>query len=58
MPFIEHQGNRVFFNVHGDGPPVVLGHSFLCSGEMWAGTELNERAAPQLRTFPGCTASV
>jgi pimeloyl-ACP methyl ester carboxylesterase len=36
MPFIEHQGNRVFFNVHGDGPPVVLGHSFLCSGEMWA----------------------
>jgi 3-oxoadipate enol-lactonase len=36
MPFIEHQGIRVFFDVHGDGPPVVLGHSFLCSGEMWA----------------------
>ncbi len=36
MPFIEHQGINLFFDVHGDGPPVVLGHSFLCSGEVWA----------------------
>jgi len=35
MPFIERQGIRIYFDVRGEGPAVVLGHSFLCSGEMW-----------------------
>lgn len=35
MPHIEHQGQRVFFEDLGAGPAIVLGHSFLCSGEMW-----------------------
>ena len=36
MPEIENDGVRIFFEERGDGPPIVLGHSFLCSGEMWA----------------------
>jgi pimeloyl-ACP methyl ester carboxylesterase len=35
MPEIENNGVRIFFEEVGSGPPVVLGHSFLCSGEMW-----------------------
>jgi pimeloyl-ACP methyl ester carboxylesterase len=36
MPSLERQGARIAFTDEGTGPPVVLGHSFLCSGEMWA----------------------
>ena len=37
MPFLERQHQRVFYEDIGSGPAVVLGHSTLCSGEMWAG---------------------
>jgi pimeloyl-ACP methyl ester carboxylesterase len=36
MPEIDRNGVRIHFEDVGSGPPVVLGHSFLCSGEMWA----------------------
>jgi len=36
MPSIERNGVRIHFEDVGSGPPIVLGHSFLCSGEMWA----------------------
>jgi len=36
MPSIERDGLQIHFEDLGSGPPVVLGHSFLCSGEMWA----------------------
>lgn len=36
MPEIEHAGVRIHFEDTGEGLPIVLGHSFLCSGEMWA----------------------
>lgn len=36
MPEIERGGTRLYFADHGEGPCVVLGHSYLCSGEMWA----------------------
>lgn len=36
MPDIDNDGIRIHFEDSGSGPPVVLGHSFLCSGEMWA----------------------
>lgn len=29
------QGIEIAFDVVGEGPAVVLGHSFLCSGAMW-----------------------
>ena len=36
MPTIDRDDIRIHYEVTGSGPPVVLGHSFLCSGEMWA----------------------
>jgi len=36
MPTVERGSTRIFFEETGSGPCVVLGHSFLCSGEMWA----------------------
>jgi pimeloyl-ACP methyl ester carboxylesterase len=35
MAFVHHQGLSISFEDIGAGPPVVLGHSFLCSGKMW-----------------------
>lgn len=37
MPFVERKRQRIFYEETGSGPAVVLGHSFLCSGEMWQG---------------------
>jgi 3-oxoadipate enol-lactonase len=36
MPSIDRNGVKIYFEDVGSGPPVVMGHSFLCSGEMWA----------------------
>lgn len=36
MPTIEREGVSIYYEELGEGPVVVLGHSFLCSGEMWA----------------------
>jgi len=36
MPEADRQGIRIYYEEHGSGLPLVLGHSFLCSGEMWA----------------------
>ena len=36
MPSIERDCLKIHFEDLGSGPPVVLGHSFLCSGEMWS----------------------
>lgn len=35
MPSIERDGVPIHFDDVGSGPPLVLGHSILCSGEMW-----------------------
>ena len=35
MPNVERNGVRIYYEDVGAGPPVVLGHSFLCSGDMW-----------------------
>jgi pimeloyl-ACP methyl ester carboxylesterase len=35
MAVVQNQGLQIFFEDSGAGPPVVLGHSFLCSGGMW-----------------------
>jgi len=36
MPTINRNGSDIFFEISGSGPPILLGHSFLCSGAMWA----------------------
>lgn len=36
MPIIQRPGAAVSYEVVGAGPPVVLGHSLLCTGQMWA----------------------
>ena len=35
MPTIERAGARIHYDVHGEGPPLVLGHSLLFDGRMW-----------------------
>lgn len=35
MVLAQSQGLEIFFEDVGAGTPVVLGHSFLCSGKMW-----------------------
>lgn len=35
MAFAHSQGLEIYFEDAGTGTPVVLGHSFLCSGKMW-----------------------
>jgi pimeloyl-ACP methyl ester carboxylesterase len=37
VAFVDNQGVSIFFEDVGAGSPVVLGHSFLCSGKMWRG---------------------
>lgn len=36
MPSVRRDGIEIHFEVSGSGPPVLLAHSFLCSGAMWA----------------------
>lgn len=36
MPTIRSHGIDIRYEVTGEGPPVVLGHSFLASSDMWA----------------------
>jgi len=36
MPTVERDGIAIHYEVTGSGPPLLLAHSFLCSGELWA----------------------
>jgi len=36
MPTILRDDICIYYEVKGEGPPIVLGHSFLCSGKMWS----------------------
>ena len=35
MPSIDRNGVPTYYEDTGSGPPVVMGHSILCSGDMW-----------------------
>jgi pimeloyl-ACP methyl ester carboxylesterase len=35
MPTCQRAGGELYYEIRGSGSPIVLGHSFLCSGEMW-----------------------
>lgn len=36
MPSLDRPSVALHYEERGEGPPLLLGHSFLCSGEMWA----------------------
>lgn len=36
MPTISRDGISIYFAESGEGPPLILAHSFFCSGEMWS----------------------
>lgn len=35
MAIVERNGSRIYYESMGEGPAIVLGHSFLCTGDMW-----------------------
>jgi 3-oxoadipate enol-lactonase len=35
VPAIERDGAHVHYEVSGEGPPLLLGHSLFCDGRMW-----------------------
>ena len=35
MSFIEFDGNRIFYQIKGQGEPILFGHSFLWDSQMW-----------------------
>ncbi len=37
MPTVQRPGAEVYYEVTGQGPPILLGHSLLCDGRMWDG---------------------
>lgn len=37
MPILERDRQRIHYEEAGEGPAILLMHSFLCSGEMWRG---------------------
>lgn len=37
MPFLHRDGVRIYYEVHGTGPPLLLTHGYSSTSEMWAG---------------------
>lgn len=37
MPFLERGGVRIYYEVHGQGTPLLLTHGFSSTSEMWQG---------------------
>ena len=35
MPYASNQGVRIYYEVEGDGPPLVLQHGSACSSAEW-----------------------
>jgi len=42
VPYLKRNGAEIYYEISGEGPPILLGHSLLCDGRMW------EDVAPQL----------
>src|SRR6476661_1607957 len=37
MPKIDRNGIRIYYEVHGDGPPLLLTHGYSSTSAMWQG---------------------
>lgn len=36
MPFVDRNGVKIYYETHGDGPPLLLSHGYSASSHMWA----------------------
>ena len=37
MPKIDRDGVKIYYEVHGDGPPLILTHGYSSTSAMWNG---------------------
>src|SRR6476620_5503082 len=37
MPTIDRDGVKIYYEVHGDGPPLLLTHGYSSTSAMWRG---------------------
>jgi pimeloyl-ACP methyl ester carboxylesterase len=37
MPFIDRNGVKIYYEVHGEGPPLLFSHGYSASAHMWRG---------------------
>ena len=37
MPKIDREGGNIYYEVHGDGPPLILTHGYSSTSAMWSG---------------------
>ena len=37
MPTIDRDGVAIYYEVHGDGPPLILTHGYSSTSQMWQG---------------------
>jgi pimeloyl-ACP methyl ester carboxylesterase len=37
MPKIDRDGVKIHYEVHGDGPPLILTHGYSSTSAMWQG---------------------
>ena len=37
MPYLDRNGVAIYFESHGDGPPLLLSHGYSSTGSMWDG---------------------
>ena len=37
MPFFDRDGVRIYYEDHGQGPPILLSHGYSATSRMWAG---------------------
>ena len=51
MPKLNRNGVELYYEVHGEGPPLLLLHGGLCSNETWSGI-LGDLAAHYQVTAP------
>lgn len=37
MPYLSRDGVKIYYEVHGDGPPLILSHGYSSTSAMWKG---------------------
>ena len=37
MPYLDRQGVQIYYEVHGQGPALLLTHGYSATSQMWTG---------------------